>query len=70
MPPQRVGFLCRFGLKMVIDFAHVCLESGVVFEGTTRVYECNLLFLFQNSNKQSQIYEFETDFKNSVSLVV
>ena len=55
---------------MAIDFAHVCLESGMVFEETTRVYECNLLFLFQNSNKQSQIYEFETDFKNSVSLVV
>ena len=26
VPPHRVGFLCRFGLK-----------SGMVFEGTTRV---------------------------------
>ena len=36
VPPQRVGFLRRFGLKTGIDFA---LESGVVFEGTTGVYE-------------------------------
>ena len=27
VPPHRVGFLCLFGLK-----------SGMVFEGTTRVY--------------------------------
>ena len=38
MPPQRVWFLRRFGLKAVIDFAHFGLESGVVFEGTTGVY--------------------------------
>ena len=29
----------RFGLKTVIDFAHFSLESGMVFEGTTGVYE-------------------------------
>ena len=28
MPPHRVGFLRRFGLK-----------TGIVFEGTTGVYE-------------------------------
>ena len=39
MSPQRVGFLRHFGLKTVIDFAHFGLESGVVFEGTTEVYE-------------------------------
>ena len=39
VPPHRVGFLCRFGLKTVIDFAHFGLESGVVFGGTTGVYE-------------------------------
>ena len=39
MLPQRIGFLRHFGLKTVIDFAHFGLESGVVFEGTTEVYE-------------------------------
>ena len=38
--PYRVGFLRRIGLKTGIDIAHFGLESGVVFEGTTRVYEC------------------------------
>ena len=39
VPPQRVGFLGLFGLKTGIDFAHFGLESGMVFEGTTGVYE-------------------------------
>ena len=39
VPPQRVWFLRRFGLKTGIDFAHFCLESGVVFGGITGVYE-------------------------------
>ena len=39
MPPYRVGFLRRFGLKTGIHFAHFGLESGMVFEGTTGVYE-------------------------------
>ena len=33
VPPQRVWFLCRFGVKTGIDFAHLGLESGMVFEG-------------------------------------
>ena len=37
--PHRVGFLCRFGLKTGIEFAHFGLESDMVFEGTTGVYE-------------------------------
>ena len=36
-PKGRV--LGRFGLKTGIDFAHSGLESGMVFEGTTGVYE-------------------------------
>ena len=36
---HRVGFLRRFGLKTSIHFAHFGLESGMVFEGTTGVYE-------------------------------
>ena len=39
VPPHRVGFLGRFGLKTGIHFAHFGLESGMVFEGTTRLYE-------------------------------
>ena len=39
VPPHRVGFLRRFGLKTGIHFAHFGLESGTVFERTTRLYE-------------------------------
>ena len=39
VPPHRVGFLRRFGLKTGIHFAHFGLEMGMVFEGTTEVYE-------------------------------
>ena len=39
VPPQRVGYLGRFGLKTGIRFAHFGLESSMVFEGTTGVHE-------------------------------
>ena len=39
MPPHWVGFLRRFGLKTGIHFEHFGLESGMVFEGTTRLHE-------------------------------
>ena len=39
VPPHRIGFLRWFGLKTGIHFAHFGLESGMVFEGTTGVYE-------------------------------
>ena len=39
VPPHRVGFLRRFGLKTGIHFVHFGLESGMVFEGTTGVYK-------------------------------
>ena len=35
VPPHRVGFLDRFGLKTGKHFAHFGLESGMVFEGST-----------------------------------
>ena len=35
LPPPPV----RFGLKTGIHFAHFGLESGMVFEGTTGMYE-------------------------------
>ena len=35
VPPQRIGFLHRFGLKTAKDIAHLIgLESGMVFEET------------------------------------
>ena len=41
MPPQRVGFSAvLFGLKTGIDFALLGLETGVVYEGTTVMYQC------------------------------
>ena len=39
LPPQRVEFLRRFGMKTGIHFTHFGLESGMVFERTTGVYE-------------------------------
>ena len=40
VPPKRVGFLRRFGLKTGIGFAHFGLESGRLFEGPTGVNDC------------------------------
>ena len=56
VPPQGVWFLCLFGLKMGIDFAHFGLELGMVFEGTTGVYERIILsFQFQMITKEKEI---------------
>ena len=38
-PPQRVWFLGRFGQERGLDFVYFGLESGMVFEETTDVYE-------------------------------
>ena len=46
VPPHRVGFLRRCGLKTGIHFAQFGLESGMVFEGTTGLYE--LLYRFNS----------------------
>ena len=48
VPPHRVGFLRRFGLKTGIHFAHFGLESGMVFEGTT---ECMNVFIVSIPNE-------------------
>ena len=49
-------FLRRFGLKTGIHFAHFGLESGMVFEGTTgvyeRIYRFNYIPVFQMSKKK------------------
>ena len=48
VPPRRVGFLRRFGLKTSTHFAHFGLESGMVFEGTT---ECMNAFIVSIPNE-------------------
>ena len=49
VPPKRVWFLGLFGLKTAIHFAHFCLESGIIFEGTTGVHGLSFRF---NSNEE------------------
>ena len=49
VPPYRVGFLRRFGLKTIIHFAHFGLESGMVFEGTQQ--ECMNVFIVSIPNE-------------------
>ena len=44
VPPQRVWFSSRFGLKTGIDFGHYGLKSGMVFKGTTGAYKLICLF--------------------------
>ena len=48
VPPLRVGFLRRFGLKPGIHFAHFGLESGMVFEETTGLYDWERIHRFNS----------------------
>ena len=56
VPPHRVGFVRRFGLKTGIHFAQFGLEPGMVFEGTTECMNVSVSFQFQISNKEREIY--------------
>ena len=51
VPPHRVGFLGRFGLKTGIHFPHFGLESGMIFEGTT---ECINVFTISIPNEKER----------------
>ena len=55
VPPQRVGFLHRFSLKMVIDFAPFGLQTGMVFKRTTGVYE-RIYFFNSKLARQKEKY--------------
>ena len=44
VPPQRVWFLSRFGLKTGKDFDHYGLTSGMVYKGITRAHKHVCLF--------------------------
>ena len=63
MSPHRVWFSALpFGLKTGIHFAHFGQESGLVFEGTTGLYERLKL--------EKKTYEFEVDLKNFVCTLI
>ena len=54
-PPKGYGFLSRFGLKTVVDFAHFGLESAdMVFKGTMgvdeRIYRFNSIRIRKKEN--------------------
>ena len=66
VPPKRLWFWGRFGLTTGIHFAHFGLESGMVFEGTTGVYERNE----KERKKEREIREFEMDFKKCLFVAV
>ena len=71
VPPQRVGFLRRFGLKTGIDFPHFGPESkiGYGFPGNFESVRKYLLFQFQMSSKEREICQFEMAFKKSFLLL-
>ena len=52
VPPHRVGFLRRFGLKTGVHFAHFGLESGMLFEGTT---ECMNIFIISIPKQEREM---------------
>ena len=54
VPPQGVGFFRRFGLKTGLDFAQFGLESGMVFEETTGVYERIYRFNYKRMRKKKK----------------
>ena len=66
MPPHRVEFLRRFDLKTGIHFGHFGLESGMVFEGTSgvydRIYQCNSKM--SKKEREIPLCQFEMDLKN------
>ena len=50
VPPQRVWFLSRFGLKSGIDFEHFGLKLGMIIGGTfMKAYK--LIFLPSNRDE-------------------
>ena len=71
VPPQRVGFLRRSGLKTGIDFPHFGPESKIWygFPGNFESVRKYLLFQFQMSSEEREICQFEMAFKKSFLLL-
>jgi len=65
VPPQRVWFLSRFGLKTSIDFEHFGLKLGMVNGGTfTKAYK----FILLPSNRwEKLVREIESREKGRVT---
>ena len=53
VPPHRVGFLRRFGLKTGPDFAHFGLESSMVFKGTTECINVLIVSIPEKERKRN-----------------
>ena len=65
VPPHRVGFLRRLGLKTGMHFAHFGLDRiGYGFWGNCGSIWTYWSFQFQMSKKEREIWEFEMDLKN------
>ena len=58
--PEGYIFFSRFGLKTGLHFAHFGLESGIVFDGTTGVYERICYFSSKMNTEEGRVrYKFE-----------
>ena len=55
VPPHRVGFLCRFGLKTGMHFAHFGLESSMVLR---ELWECMNVFILSIPKWIQRIFLF------------
>ena len=64
VPPQRVWFFSRFGLKTGIVLDYYGLKSGMVFKGTTRAYKRICLFNSKRIVKKEKypIYIIRAEF--------
>ena len=62
--PRGRVFAPFWSEKRYTGIAHFGLESGMVFEGTTGVYERIYCFNSKMSKKEREIYQFEMDLKN------
>ena len=61
-PPKDIYIFSRFGLKTGLHFAHFGVESAIVFDGITGVYERICYFSSEmNTDKGRVVYEFEVD---------
>ena len=55
-------YIFFFGLKTGIHFAHFGLESAIVFDGTTGVYERTCYFSSKMNTEEGSVrYKFEVD---------
>ena len=62
--PKGKGFFCRFGLMAGINFAQFFSRIGCGCQGNYGSVRTYLLFQFQMSKKETEICEFEMDFRN------